>query len=60
VVLVLVDGAVSLNEIWFVEDVARKAGFVKFRYFVLGPDRQSMSEIKLGPSVPFSTNLPVG
>lgn len=58
-VVVLIDPRVPITEIWNFDGVAGKAQLRNIRYFVFNREAERMSEIKWGPSIPFTTNPPV-
>lgn len=55
-VVVLVDDHVSFAEVWNFEGVAGKAQLNNLRFFVFNRESEKMSELKWGPTVPFSTH----
>ena len=59
-VVVIVDVRAPISQYGIVYGFAAKAGFTRVRNFVFNAERQSMSELKFGPSIPFSLNPPLG
>jgi len=57
-VLVFVDVNSPLNQLGWIYGVASKAGFTKFRDFIVTEDRNTMSEVRFCDSVPYSPNPP--
>lgn len=55
-VVVLFDPRVSISDIWNLDGVAAKVPLSNIRYFVFSRESGVMSELKWGPTVPFSTN----
>lgn len=53
-VVVLLDAAVPINQIWNVDGTAGKAQLTNVRYFIVDRDTQKMVEIKWGPILPYS------
>lgn len=58
-VIVLLDPRVPIDEIGNVDGTAGKAQLNNLRFFVIDRDTPRMSEIKWGPSIPYSTNPPL-
>lgn len=55
-VVVLVDDRASFAEVWNFEGVVGKAQLNNLRYFVFNRESEKMSELRWGPTVPFSTH----
>lgn len=58
-VIVLVDPHISFTEIWDFDGVADKAQLKNVHYFVFNPETKVMTELKWGPTVPYSNNPPL-
>jgi len=54
--VVLVDAHVSFADVWNFDGVAGKAQLSNVRYFVFNPESKFMTELKWGPTQPFSAN----
>jgi hypothetical protein len=57
-VVVLLDPGVPISQISNVDGTAGKAQLNNLRYFVIDRGTQKMTEIKWGPTVPYSRNPP--
>jgi len=58
-VVVLLDPHVSIEQIDFVDGVAAKVPLTYLRYFRFSRQTGKMTEIKFGPTLPYSTSPPL-
>ena len=58
-VIVLLDPRVPIEQIGNVDGTAGKAQLTNLRYFIFDRGKQTMTEIKFGSTIPYSTNPPI-
>ena len=56
-VVVFVDSALPIEELWNIDGIAAKAEFSNVRFFVRFRETGKMSEILRSPAIPFSLDL---
>jgi hypothetical protein len=57
-VIVFIDPQLPIKEILNIDGIAGKAQFTKVRFFIFFSETSMMSELRLMPALPFSTNPP--